>query len=96
MCGWTQSISSYSDDLNTEFDALQVTWSQTLYRGVAVTANYQWASAFDEQSGFATWDRAAVHARDSNVRTNQLVGYGSWDLPFGRGKNVRKQHQPRN
>ncbi|MGB6192049.1 MAG: TonB-dependent receptor, partial [Terracidiphilus sp.] len=87
MCGWTQSIASYSDNLNTEFDALQVTWSQTLYKGVALTANYQWASAFDEQSAYATWDRAAVHARDSNVRTNQLVGYGSWDLPFGRGRS---------
>ncbi len=86
MCGWTQGISSYSDDLNTEFDALQVTWAQTFYKGVAVTANYQWAAAFDEQSGYATWSKAAVHARDTNVRTNQLVGYGSWDLPLGRGK----------
>lgn len=86
MCGWTNGIADYSDDLNTEFDALQVTLAQQMWKGLAATVNYQWASAFDEQTGYATWSHAAVHARDSNVRKQQLVGYGSYDLPFGKGK----------
>ena len=86
MCGWTQGISYYSDDLNTEFDALQVTLAQQFSKGLAVTGNYQWAAAFDDNSDYATWSKSLVHQRDSNVRNQQFTGYGSYDLPFGKGK----------
>ena len=86
MCGWTQGISYYGNDQNTEFDALQVTLAKQYSKGLAVTANYQWASAFDEASGYYTWSHAVTHMRDSNVRRQQVVAYGSYDLPFGRGK----------
>jgi len=85
-CGWTQGISYYGDDQNTEFDALQVTLAKQFTKGLAATANYQWASAFDETGGYYTWDHNVTHMRDSNVRLQQIVGYGSYDLPFGRGK----------
>jgi len=86
MCGWTQSISYYGDDQNTEFDALQVTLAKQMSKGLAVTANYEWASAFGEQNGYYTWSHVVTHLRDSNVRGQQLVLYGSYDLPFGKGK----------
>ena len=86
MCGWTSSIAYRGDDQNTEFDALQVTLAQQMHQGLAVTANYQWASAFDEQSGYYTWSHTVTHGRDSNVRDQQLTAYGSYDLPFGKGK----------
>jgi hypothetical protein len=86
MCGWTQSIQYYSDDLNTEFDALQVTLSQGMVKGLSYTANYQWASAFNELGAYSTWNKAVSHQRDSNVRDQQLIFYGSYDLPFGKGK----------
>ena len=86
MCGWTQGISSYSDDLNTEFDALQVTLAKQFSKGLAVTGNYEWASAFSENGGYSTWNKAVEHQRDSNVRNQQAVIYGSYDLPFGKGK----------
>jgi hypothetical protein len=85
-CGWTQGIAYRADSQNTEFDAMQVTLAQQLTKGLAVTANYQWASAFDEQSGFYTWSKSITHGRDSNTRDQQLVVYGSYDLPFGKGK----------
>jgi len=85
-CGWTQGIGFRGDTQNTEFDALQITLAQQFTKGLAVTANYQWASAFDEQSGFYTWDHAVTHGRDSNTRDQQLTVYGSYDLPFGKGK----------
>lgn len=85
-CGWTNAITDYSADLNTEFDALQVTLSQQMWKGLSYTANYQWASAFDEAGAYSTWSKAAVHQRDANVRGQQLVFYGSYDLPFGKGK----------
>ena len=86
MCGWTQGISYYGDDQNTEFNALQVTLAQSYYKGLATTFNYQWASAFDDQTGYWTWSHSIPHQRDSNVRAQQLTVYGSYDLPFGKGK----------
>lgn len=86
MCGWIPSIADRADNQNTEFDALQVTLAQQFTKGLAVTANYQWASAFDENSGYYTWSHSISHMRDSNVRDQTLVAYGSYDLPFGKGK----------
>ena len=86
MCGWSSSIAYRGDDQNTEFDALQVTLAQQFSKGLAVTANYQWDAAFDEQSGYYTWDHKITHGRDSATRDQQLTAYGSYDLPFGQGK----------
>ncbi|MGA2849497.1 MAG: TonB-dependent receptor [Terracidiphilus sp.] len=86
MCGWNNSIAYRGDDQNTEFDALQVNLAQTMKNGLTMNANYEWASAFDEESGFYTWSHAITHGRDSNVRDQQLTLYGSYDLPFGKGK----------
>jgi Carboxypeptidase regulatory-like domain/TonB dependent receptor len=86
MCGWTNSIQYNGDDQNTEFDALQITVNQSMWHGLSYGANYQWAAAFDEQSDYYTWSHAIAHGRDSNVRDQQATWYGSYDLPFGRGK----------
>jgi hypothetical protein len=86
MCGWTSGITYQGNNQNTEFDALQITLAQTFSKGLAYTANYQWASAFDEQTGYYTWDHNITHGRDSNTRDQQLILYGSYDLPFGKGK----------
>jgi hypothetical protein len=86
MCGWTQSIFYQGDNQNTEYDALQVSLAQSFAKGMTYNVNYSWASAFDENSTYWTWDKEATHERDSNVRDQQLVAYGSYDLPFGKGK----------
>jgi hypothetical protein len=86
QCGWTTNIGYYGDDQNTEFDALQVTLAQAMWKGLSATANYEWASAFGDSNGFWTWSHVVTHYRDSNVRDQQLVVYGSYDLPFGKGK----------
>jgi hypothetical protein len=86
MCGWEPNVNARYDSQNTEFDALQVTLAKQLTKGLAVTGNYQWASAFDDNTGYWTWSHSVPHMRDSNVRNQQLSGYGSYDLPFGKGK----------
>jgi hypothetical protein len=85
-CGWTQGIAYRADDQNTEFDAMQVNLAQTMKNGITLNANYQWAAAFDEVADYYTWSHSITHERDSNVRDQQLVAYGSYDLPFGKGK----------
>jgi hypothetical protein len=87
MCGWTNSIGYRADTQNTEFDALQINLAKQMSHGLSITGNYQWASAFSENSGYYTWDHAIPHMRDSNVRDQQVVLYGSYDLPFGKGKD---------
>ena len=86
MCGWTNSISYYGDDQNTEFNALQVSVAKTFTKGLALNANYQWASAWDESNQYWTWNHHVGHMRDSNVRSQVFSSYGSYELPFGRGK----------
>ena len=41
-----------------------------------------------------TWDHVVTHFRDSNVRLQQMVAYGSYDLPFGKGKQFASGRQP--
>jgi Carboxypeptidase regulatory-like domain/TonB dependent receptor len=86
MCGWTSGIQYNGDNQNTEYDALQVTLAQQYHKGFSFTSNYVWASSFDEASDYYTWSHSVAHMRDSNVRRQQLIGYGSYDLPFGKGK----------
>jgi len=86
MCGWSQSITYYSSDLNTEFDALQVSLAQQMWKGLAFNANYEWANAWDQAGGYSTWDKSIVHQRDPNVRAQQFVLFGSYDVPFGKGR----------
>jgi Carboxypeptidase regulatory-like domain/TonB dependent receptor len=86
QCGWTNDITYYSDNLNTNFNAAQVTLQQSVWKGFNYTANYQWASAFADSTGYSSWNRHVGHGRDSNVRLQQLTWYGTYDLPFGRGK----------
>jgi len=86
MCGWVNPIVSRADGQNSEFDALQVTLEQRFSKGLAFNLNYNWNSAFDENATYYTWNQSVTHMRDSNVRDQQLILYGSYDLPFGRGR----------
>jgi hypothetical protein len=86
QCGWTSDITYYSDNLNTNFNAAQVTLQQSVWHGLNYTANYQWASAFADSTQYASWNRHVAHGRDSNVRRQQFTWFGTYELPFGRGK----------
>jgi hypothetical protein len=76
----------YGNDLDTHFNALQVTLAKQFSRGLSFTANYGWQQGINIQTGYSTWNRRATRGRDSNIRTNEFVGYGLYELPFGHGK----------
>ncbi len=85
MCGWNNGISFYHDSLDTHFNALQVTVAKQFTHGLSFTSNYQWARAFDYNSGYSTWGtKGLVYGRDSAVREQQETLYGVYQLPFGR------------
>ncbi|HZU08273.1 MAG TPA: TonB-dependent receptor, partial [Pseudacidobacterium sp.] len=92
MCGWTNGISYYGDDQDTEFNALQASMAKQFTHGLSFNVNYAWQRGYNFASGYATWDKTAVKGRDDNIREQQIIGYGTWQLPFGRnqwiGSNV--------
>ncbi len=85
-CGWTNDITNFSDNLNTHYNALQVTASKQLAHGYTVTANYAWQQAIAYQTGFSTWSLPATRGRSSDLRQQQVIVYGVFQLPFGRNK----------
>lgn len=86
MCGWTQGISYYGDDQNTNFNALDVTVAKQYTHGLSFNAQYAWQRSFNFNSGFYTWDKAATYGPDDWLRTQQFVVYGLYQLPFGKGQ----------
>jgi outer membrane receptor protein involved in Fe transport len=91
-CGWTQGIQYDSDNMDTHYNALQVTVEKQFSHGVSFTSNYAWQRSINFNSGYSTWNRTAVKGRDDSNREHSEVAYGTWQLPFGRnqrfGSNV--------
>ncbi|MGA7317515.1 MAG: TonB-dependent receptor [Silvibacterium sp.] len=85
-CGWAPGINYYGNDMDTHFNALQITLTKQFSRGLSFTGNYGWQQGINIQTQYSTWNRAAVRGRDSNIRTNEFIGYGLYELPFGHGK----------
>jgi hypothetical protein len=88
QCGWTQDQSYYSDNLDSHYNALQITVDKQVSRGLSATVNYSWQRAFAWNPGYSTWDRAAVKGRDPNIREQQLTAYGVWQMPFGKNQMI--------
>ncbi|HTY83112.1 MAG TPA: TonB-dependent receptor [Silvibacterium sp.] len=85
-CGWTNGISYYGDDQDSHFNALQVTLAKQFSKGLSFTANYAWQQGIDFNSGYATWNKRAVRGLNNDIRRNQLIVYGVYELPFGRNQ----------
>ncbi|HEY4354573.1 MAG TPA: TonB-dependent receptor [Acidobacteriaceae bacterium] len=85
-CGWNNSIQYYGDDLDTHYNALQLTLTKQMTHGYTVTGNYAYQQALSENTSYSTWNRAAVRGRDGALRQQQLITYGLFQLPFGRNK----------
>lgn len=86
MCGWTQGLSYYGDDQDTEFNALDVTAAKQYTHGLSFNVQYAWQHSTNFNSQYATWNKSVGRGPDDWLRTQQLVIYGIYDLPFGKGK----------
>ncbi|WP_245536086.1 TonB-dependent receptor [Terriglobus roseus] len=83
-CGWTQGITNFSDDLNTHYNALQVTLTKSMTHGYSFNVNYALQQAISQSTGFSTWDKNIVRGNDGALRRSQITGYGLFELPFGK------------
>jgi hypothetical protein len=87
-CGWNTGIKFNGDDQDTHFNALQISVAKQLTRGLTFNANYAWQRSINFGSGYATWNKQANKGRDDFQREQQIVAYGSYELPFGRNHLV--------
>ena len=85
-CGWNQGITYFGDNLDTHYNALQVTMEKRFVHGYSINANYAWQQSIDEAVNYSTWNRQAVRGRDSILRQQQIIVYGIFNLPFGRNR----------
>ncbi len=83
-CGWNNPISYFGDDQDTHYNGLQLSANKTMTQGLQFGANFGWQRGFNWASNFVTWDRSAVKGRDDTIREQSFVGYGLYELPFGR------------
>jgi hypothetical protein len=83
-CGWNAGIQYNGDDQDTHFNALQVSVAKQLTKGLTFNANYAWQRSVNFNGTYATWNKQAGKGRDEFQREQQIVAYGSYELPFGR------------
>ena len=86
QCGWTNGITDYSNNFNTHYNALEVTLAKQFTHGLSMNANYAWQHAISWATGYYTWDHAVVKGNDDFLRRQQIILYGLYQLPFGKGK----------
>lgn len=86
QCGWTNGITDYSNNFDSHYNALQVSLAKQFSHGLSFNANYAWQRATSYQTGFSTWSKRAAKGRDSQLRQQQIIVYGLYELPFGRNK----------
>ncbi len=90
-CGWTQAISYYGDNQNTNYNALQVTLQKTMSNNLSGNLIYAYQRGNDAASGYATWSHSAVWGPDSSIRRSALTAFGIYKLPFGKGQRFLGQ-----
>jgi hypothetical protein len=83
-CGWNTSIQYNGDDQDTHFNALQLSVAKQFTKGLTFNANYAWQRSINFGNTYSTWIKRAQKGRDDSQRENQIVAYGSYELPFGR------------
>ena len=90
-CGWTQGITYYGDNQNTNYNALQVTLQQNTWHNLSGTINYAYQRGYDAAGNYSTWSHSAVWGNDGAIRRDALTAYGLYKLPFGRGQEFLGQ-----
>jgi hypothetical protein len=83
-CGWNTSINYHGADADTHFNALQVSLAKQFTKGLTFNANYAWQRSVNFLNNYSTWSKQAVKGRDDFQREQQIVAYGTYELPFGR------------
>ena len=78
----------FSQGATSDYNALQVTFSKRLSKGIVFEGNYTWAKAMDQGTSYQDSYNALGSRAVSSVHVPQrLVFSGVYELPFGRGRH---------
>ena len=78
----------FSQGATSDYNALQVTFSKRLAKGILFEGNYTWAKAMDQGTSYQDSYNALGSRGVSSVHVPQrLVFSGVYELPFGRGRH---------
>jgi hypothetical protein len=87
-CGWNTNIQYHGSDADTHFNSLQISIAKQFTKGLTFNANYAWQRSINFLNNYSTWSKQAVKGRDDFQREQQIVAYGSYELPFGKNHLV--------
>ena len=88
--GWTQQIFWESNDFNSEYDALQLTFEKQMSHDLQFSLDYAFQKSYAYNGDYAAIDRKVEHGLSTDLRVNSLVAYGTYVLPVGRQKLIGK------
>ncbi len=78
----------FSQGATSDYNALQVTFSKRLAKGILFEGNYTWAKAMDQGTSYQDSYNALGSRGVSSVHVPQRVVFsGVYELPFGRGRH---------
>jgi len=100
-----QAISGFSTQATSVYHALQAVFGRNFANGLTMNVNYTWSHMTDDQdsSGWGTQQGTSVFqnaydpksnwgAANFDVR-NMFKAYGTYDLPFGRGRKFLNNNE---
>jgi hypothetical protein len=84
----TVNISSYPAG-NSLFDALEARLEKRMSHGVRFLVNYEWSKRMERVAYLNPQDTAPEKRISSDDRPQHLVMAGTWELPFGEGRQFK-------
>jgi hypothetical protein len=79
-------ITSGAPVAHSNYNAMQTKLSERLKGGLSLQANYTWSKAMNNSTTYFYWDPSVTYSRYDLNRTSVFNLYGTYDLPFGKGK----------
>jgi outer membrane receptor protein involved in Fe transport len=84
--GWSQGIGNNWNMATESYNSLQLVATMRATRGLSFFSNYTWSHAIDHESYFFSIDPTIGKGNSYYNRTQQFNFNGTYDLPFGKGK----------
>jgi hypothetical protein len=80
------TVSSAAPAATENYNGLQTKVVQKFHNNATLQANYTWSKAMNFADPYFVWDQSVNHSRNDLNRTNVFNLFGSYELPFGKGK----------
>jgi hypothetical protein len=80
------TLVSVAPQARANYNALQTKLTERISSGLSLQANYTWSKAMNYNSEYFAFQPSATYSRNDLNRTNIFNLYGTYELPFGKGK----------